>query len=152
MPALPKQYTQQAGLPFFCVLKPFRQYVLAFLQHYAAKTLENVFGLGGPWAQQLATTETMHNLAQVGFALNGVGLGLSSPISTLLYVCPLQIVDGRLPDVLRGTAASALCRLLRCQPSCLEDLVNMGGVDLIAAGKLRRRCAFNASSPFIVLP
>lgn len=83
MPALPKQYTQQAGLPFFCVLKPFRQYVLAFLQHYAAKTLENVFGLGGPWAQQLATTETMHNLAQVGFALNGVGLGLSSLISTL---------------------------------------------------------------------
>ena len=46
----------------------------------------------------------------------------------------MQLVDSRLPDVLRGTAASALCRLLRCQPGCLPTLVEVGGVDLIAAG------------------
>ncbi|PSC68021.1 serine threonine-kinase ULK4 isoform B [Micractinium conductrix] len=80
----------------------------AVAQHYAAKALENVFGLGGPWAQQLATAETLERLA--------------------------QLVDSRLPDVLRGTAASALCRLLRCQPGCLPTLVEVGGVDLIAAG------------------
>lgn len=36
------------------------------LQHYAAKALENVFGLGGPWAQHLAGPEAMGNLVQVG--------------------------------------------------------------------------------------
>lgn len=34
-------------------------------QHYAAKALENVFGLGGPWAQRLAGPEVMAHLAQV---------------------------------------------------------------------------------------
>ena len=34
-------------------------------QHYAAKALENVFGLGGPWAHQLATAETMGHLLHV---------------------------------------------------------------------------------------
>ncbi|KAL4419367.1 hypothetical protein ABPG75_005869, partial [Micractinium tetrahymenae] len=77
-------------------------------QHYAAKALENVLGLGGPWAQQLASTETMGRL--------------------------LLLVDSKLPDVLRGTAASALCRLLRCQPACLPALLDQGGMDLVAAG------------------
>ncbi|EFN50873.1 hypothetical protein CHLNCDRAFT_141668 [Chlorella variabilis] len=77
-------------------------------QHYAAKALENVFGLGGPWAQQLASAETAGRLA--------------------------QLVDSKLPDVLRGTAASALCRLLRCQPGCLASFVEAGGLDLVAAG------------------
>ena len=47
---------------------------------------------------------------------------------------PPQLVDSKLPDVVRGTAASALCRLLRCQPSCLQSLLELGGVDLLAAG------------------
>lgn len=38
------------------------------LQHYAAKALENVFGLGGPWAHQLATAVTMGHLLHVGWA------------------------------------------------------------------------------------
>lgn len=77
-------------------------------QHYAAKALENVYGLGGPWALQLSTSDTMGLL--------------------------VQLVESKLPDVLRGTAASALCRLLRCQPSCLTSLVEMGGLELIASG------------------
>ncbi|PRW59606.1 kinase [Chlorella sorokiniana] len=77
-------------------------------QHYAAKALENVFGLGGPWAHQLSTAETMGHL--------------------------LHMVDSELPDVVRGTAASALCRLLRCEPSCLPPLLELGGVELLAAG------------------
>jgi hypothetical protein len=39
----------------------------ACLQHYAAKALENVFGLGGPWAQQLASADTAARLVQVGW-------------------------------------------------------------------------------------
>ena len=44
------------------------------MQHYAAKALENVLGLGGPWAQQLATTETMGRLLQVQGSLGCPGL------------------------------------------------------------------------------
>ncbi len=47
----------------------------------------------------------------------------------------VQLVDSELPDVVRGTAASALCRLLRCQPSCLPALLEIGGVELLAAGE-----------------
>ena len=35
-------------------------------QHYAAKALENVFGLGGAWAQRLANDETAGRLLEVG--------------------------------------------------------------------------------------
>lgn len=45
-----------------------------------------------------------------------------------------QMMDSDLPDVVRGTAASALCRLLRCQPSCLPSLLELGGVELLGAG------------------
>lgn len=48
-----------------------------------------------------------------------------------------QLVSSRLPDVVRGTAASALCRLLRCAPGCLQALVELGGVELVAAGAFR---------------
>lgn len=54
------------------------------------------------------------------------------------------MVDSELPDVVRGTAASALCRLLRCQPSCLPALLEMGGVELLAAGEQAVRQHGNA--------
>lgn len=57
------------------------------LQHYAAKALENVLGLGGPWAQQLSTVETMGRLLQVGrgawMGLGCSGVAVSSGLSQL---------------------------------------------------------------------
>jgi hypothetical protein len=47
---------------------------------------------------------------------------------------PLQLVDSKLPDVVRGTAASALCRLLRCRPACLPPLLDLGNFDTIVGG------------------
>jgi hypothetical protein len=47
-------------------------------------------------------------------------------------------VDSKLPDVVRGTAASALCRLLRCQPDCLPPLLELGNFDTIVGGAAAR--------------
>lgn len=144
-------------------------------QHYAAKALENVFGLGGPWAHQLATSETMVNLLHVSGGLGEAHFLLaaaavqtfqqapcsmcckaacipgtlppgSSPLIRSAFLLPAypQMVDSELPDVVRGTAASALCRLLRCQPSCLPALLEMGGVELLAAGERAVRQHGNA--------
>lgn len=89
----------------------------------------------------------MRNLAQVGSQSDDhkVALDLQLPTPIVFHVT-LQIVDGHLPDVLRGTAASALCRLLRCQPGCLAALVDMGGVDLIVAGELCSELTFKRFS------
>ncbi len=38
-------------------------------------------------------------------------------------------------DTFRGTAASALCRLLRCKPSLLPGFLDQGGMAFIANGK-----------------
>ena len=53
------------------------------LQHYAAKALENVFGLGGPWAQQLATAETLERLAQVRGGGGGGGWACGMVLTVL---------------------------------------------------------------------
>lgn len=46
----------------------------------------------------------------------------------------LQAMSGRGSDPFRGTAASALCRLLRCKPSLVPLLLDQRGMALAAAG------------------
>ena len=78
-----------------------------------------------------------HSLPPISHSLAAV----LRPTSAHPPTCPaalLQLVDcvAQVPDVVRGTAASALCRLLRCQPSCLDLMVEVGIAEVAAAGEL----------------
>lgn len=41
------------------------KYLLLCLQHYVAKTMENIAGQNGPWAAKIATLESTLSLYQV---------------------------------------------------------------------------------------
>jgi serine/threonine-protein kinase ULK4 len=71
-------------------------------QHYAVKTLENVFSVGGEWALRLGTHETALNLA---------------------HIC-----SNAKSEHLKVTASSALARLYRCnvtQTQMITDKIGM---------------------------
>jgi len=74
-------------------------------QHYAVKTLENVFTVGGDWASRLGSHET---------ALS------------LVHICTL----GR-SESLKTTASSALARLFRCNFSQVQAMTDKIGIRTI---------------------
>lgn len=83
------------------------------VQHYVAKTMENIAGQNGPWAAKIATLESTLSLYQVVLSA-----GKSTPKS----------------DTFRGTAASALCRILWCEKSLLQPFLDHVGIRFFTQG------------------
>lgn len=76
------------------------------MQHYAAKTIENICGLSGAIGQRLATAETLAALYRLAFSA------------------------GDASSALRGTAASALARIAHLNPGLLPAILEAGRVAL----------------------
>ena len=90
------------------VVRCLRQGEDEVVQHYAIKAIENIATQGGEWGFRFATPE-------VAF-----------------HTC--QIVSVTKQDALRGTAASALCRLCRVNHALLPFVVDKCGTRMLVLG------------------
>ena len=98
----------------------------AIAQHYAVKTLENIFSIGGEWALRLGSCET---------ALN------------LVHICSTARSES-----LKVTASSALARLYRCNPNQSQSMTDKIGVrtliNFLGEGNVKVQQAF--ASIFVI--